>query len=234
MTIPIQFRKGTEAEWAGVDPVLFEGELGLLLTDDPDTQLMKMGNGVLKWSELPWALRGPRGFDFAYQWAGTSLQIKHSDEVLFTGVDLGMSFTWDGTKLGIKRGTDQDFTFTDLRGANFQYAWAGTTLQVKTSDETEFVSVGLGVQYAWDGYRLGIKKDEDTEFVYTDLRGEKGEKGDTGDPANLAEGNIWVGNALGIATATPTDITSIKKLTQVAYDGLDPKVETTLYIIVAE
>jgi hypothetical protein len=120
MSIPIQFRRGTAAEWAAADPVLFLGELGLLISDDPDTQLMKMGNGVNTWSELPWASRGPRGFDFAYEWDGYSLGVKHSDEAEYTYVDL--------------RGE---------QGASFQFQWEGTTLKVKTSDDAEYVSVDL-------------------------------------------------------------------------------------------
>lgn len=204
MAIPIQFRKGTVKEWADADPVLFEGELGLLLTADPDTQLMKMGDGTLKWSELPWALRGPRGFDFAYRWVGTSLQVKHSDEELFTGVDLGLSFSWDGTRLGVKRGTDQEYTFTDLRGANFQYAWDGTRLGVKTSDETEYLYSDLKGEKGDTGSQ-GEQGIQGIQGIQGDqgIQGEKGnigEKGETGDPANLAEGQMWVGNALGVAT----------------------------------
>ena len=202
MAIPIQFRKGTAAEWAGADPVLFEGELGLLLSDDPDTQLMKIGDGVLKWSELPWALRGPRGYDFIYQWDGTTLQVKHSDEDDFTEVDLGIHFTWDGTSLGVKRGTDEEYIYADLRGANFEFAWEGTTLKVKTSDQDDYQEVGLGLQFNWDGTQLGIKRDEDAEYSYINLKGDKGDqgdKGDTGNPGDLAEGKIWVGNAEGMA-----------------------------------
>ena len=54
MSIPIQFRRGIESEWTAADPVLFEGELGLLISDDPDAQLLKIGDGINKWSELPW------------------------------------------------------------------------------------------------------------------------------------------------------------------------------------
>ena len=194
MAIPIQFRKGTAAEWADADPVLFEGELGLLLSDDPDTQLMKMGDGVLKWSELPWASRGPRGFDFAYQWTGTVLGVKTTDEAAFTEVALGLVFDWDGTRLGIKKESDAEFSYVEIRGANFSFEWNGTTLGVKTSDEAEFTAVGLGLQFSWNGYELGIKKEEDVAYTFVDLRG-----------ANFEY--VWNGTQLGIKTSDEVEYT---------------------------
>ena len=51
----IQFRRGTEARWATVDPILMEGEIGYV-SDKPNQH--KMGDGISRWSELPY-----RGFD---------------------------------------------------------------------------------------------------------------------------------------------------------------------------
>jgi hypothetical protein len=148
MAIPIQFRRGTAAEWAASNPVLFEGELGLLLTDDPDNQTTKIGDGVHTWSELPWSDRGVRGFDFEYQWTGRTLGVKHSDEDSYNEVDLGLAFDWDGTSLGVKTSEDAEYTYT-----------------------------GLGLQFSWDGTSLGIKKDEDAEYSYVNLKGEQGIQG---------------------------------------------------------
>lgn len=46
--VAIQFRRGTEAEWAEVDPVLREGEPAY----SKDVGRLKVGNGLFKWSEL--------------------------------------------------------------------------------------------------------------------------------------------------------------------------------------
>ena len=42
MTVQIQIRRGTAAEWTAADPILAEGELGVEL----DTDKFKIGNGV--------------------------------------------------------------------------------------------------------------------------------------------------------------------------------------------
>jgi len=48
MRITIQVRRGTSAEWAAADPVLYDGEIGYNTT----TNKVKVGDGVKKWSEL--------------------------------------------------------------------------------------------------------------------------------------------------------------------------------------
>lgn len=167
--VPIAFRCGTEQEWNTHDPVLLAGELGLVLSSDPDVQLMKIGNGVNTWSALPWAARGPRGFDFEYSWDGTSLGVKHSDEASFTYVDLGMYFAWNGTKLGVKRGEDEAFTEQQL---SLDFNWDGTKLGVKNPAATSFAYTGLGLQFNWDGHALGVKREEDAAYSYVNLLGE--------------------------------------------------------------
>lgn len=52
----IQFRRDSLAQWAKVNPVLLEGELGLVL-DDPNKY--KVGDGIHAWNDLP--LRGFNG-----------------------------------------------------------------------------------------------------------------------------------------------------------------------------
>lgn len=46
--IRMQQRRGTASEWASLDPVLMAGEFGL----ETDTGVLKIGDGVKKWSEL--------------------------------------------------------------------------------------------------------------------------------------------------------------------------------------
>ena len=51
----IQMRRGTAAEWTAANPLLAEGEQGVEL----DTHKWKVGDGVLRWSALPYASGGP-------------------------------------------------------------------------------------------------------------------------------------------------------------------------------
>jgi hypothetical protein len=51
MAVRIQFRRGTAAEWASANPTLAAGELGY----ETDTAQMKIGNGSLTWSALPYS-----------------------------------------------------------------------------------------------------------------------------------------------------------------------------------
>lgn len=218
MSIPIQFRRGTESEWTAADPVLFEGELGLLISDDPDTQLMKIGNGINKWSELPWALRGPRGFDFAFQWNGAILGVKTSDEAEYTETDLGIYFLWDGTQLGIKKGTDVGYTYVDLKGVQGIQGIQGIQgetgvtgdqglqgIQGIQGDKGNQGDIGVTGDQGIQGIQ-GIQGDQGIQGV----QGDQGDKGDTGDPGALTEGKIWIGNGSGIATEkdAPVDVLS--------------------------
>lgn len=54
----IQLRRDTAANWAAVDPVLADGEIGL----EQDTGQFKLGNGVSTYTALPYGgLQGPQG-----------------------------------------------------------------------------------------------------------------------------------------------------------------------------
>ena len=48
MSVRIQFRRGTAAEWTAANPVLAEGELGIEL----DTDFIKIGDGTTAWNSL--------------------------------------------------------------------------------------------------------------------------------------------------------------------------------------
>ena len=49
----ILHRRGTEAEWAAVNPVLAASEIGYV-TDGPSAGNFKAGNGVSHWLDLPY------------------------------------------------------------------------------------------------------------------------------------------------------------------------------------
>ena len=50
-TVRIQVRRGTEAQWALVNPILAAGEVGL----ESDTNYFKFGTGSVAWNALPYA-----------------------------------------------------------------------------------------------------------------------------------------------------------------------------------
>jgi collagen type VII alpha len=56
--IQFQFRRGSAAEWAAVNPTLASGEMGI----ETDTYSFKIGNGVTPWNLLPYGgLQGATG-----------------------------------------------------------------------------------------------------------------------------------------------------------------------------
>ena len=58
MPIRIQLRRGLQAVWTSVNPVLAEGEIGLEL----DTDKFKVGDGTTAWNSLAYGgIEGPTG-----------------------------------------------------------------------------------------------------------------------------------------------------------------------------
>jgi len=56
--IQLQFRRDTSLNWAQTNPLLASGEMGIEL----DTHTFKIGDGILRWNELPYGgLQGPPG-----------------------------------------------------------------------------------------------------------------------------------------------------------------------------
>ena len=56
--IQLQFRRDTSINWASTNPLLASGEMGIEL----DTHTFKIGDGILRWNELPYGgLQGPAG-----------------------------------------------------------------------------------------------------------------------------------------------------------------------------
>jgi hypothetical protein len=61
MSVRIQARRGTEAEWVAADPVLASGELAY----STDTEQLKIGDGVSNWSDLTYIGDLPQQSGFA-------------------------------------------------------------------------------------------------------------------------------------------------------------------------
>lgn len=57
MTIRLQLRRDTSANWALYNPVLAMGEVGLDIT----SRKMKVGDGISTWSLLDYFMTGPAG-----------------------------------------------------------------------------------------------------------------------------------------------------------------------------
>lgn len=48
----ISIKRGTTAQWAANDPILWKNEPGY----DSDVGNFKVGDGIRKWSQLPWVV----------------------------------------------------------------------------------------------------------------------------------------------------------------------------------
>lgn len=68
MAFRIQIRRDTAANWASVDPILAEGELGIDLDEDK----FKIGDGVTVWSGLSFIAgpTEPSAFEFIFDGGG--------------------------------------------------------------------------------------------------------------------------------------------------------------------
>lgn len=90
MTVHIQFRRGTAAEWTAANPILAQAEMGV----ETDTDKFKLGDGATAWNSLPYG--GLKGEDGARATPG--------------GSDTHVQFN-DGGALG----GDSGFTFNKTR-----------------------------------------------------------------------------------------------------------------------
>ena len=77
-TTRIQLRNDTAENWTAKDPVLSKGEVGIETNNETHLSKMKIGDGISKWSELPYA-----GTDAATLEIDSS-QVKMSKNFTFT------------------------------------------------------------------------------------------------------------------------------------------------------
>jgi len=140
MAIQIQFRRGTETEWASVNPILAEGEMGI----ETDTDLFKIGDGLTPWNSLDYG--GLRGFVGSTGLTGSIGNIA-VDNVLYvskSGDDANDGLSLNTSKLTIK--------------SALSIAENGDTIFVKSGDYTEDnpLSVPEGVAIVGDNLRTTI------------------------------------------------------------------------------
>lgn len=57
----IRVRQDTLANWAKNDPVLASGEFGYVIGATEPGEVLKIGDGTVRWSNLPWLLSGGSG-----------------------------------------------------------------------------------------------------------------------------------------------------------------------------
>lgn len=122
-------RRGTMSEWELIDPVLMEGELGI---EFPDSGIgtglckFKIGNGILKWSDLPYA------FD-----AGAALNIDAGDVTSTSYIYL-------------KRGTTEEWEALDPILSNGEIVYDETKQAIKVGDGiTKFSDLNY-IGYTWE------------------------------------------------------------------------------------
>jgi hypothetical protein len=121
MAIQIQFRRGLASEWSTVNPILAEGEMGI----ESDTDLFKLGNGILNWNDLPYGgLQGPQGNIGPQGPVGDgNIAVDNVLYVSKSGNDSNDGLNLSSSKLTIK--------------AALEIATSGTTIFVKSGDYTE-------------------------------------------------------------------------------------------------
>ena len=153
MAIQIQFRRGTASEWASVNPILAEAEMGL----ETDTQLFKIGNGTQNWNSLPYG--GIRGFTGSIGLVGSTgvgnIAVQNVLYVSKSGNDANNGQNLSSSKLTIKSAVS--------------IATTGTTIFVKSGDYTEDNPIVLpeGVAIVGDNLRtVTVRPANKTEDLF--------------------------------------------------------------------
>jgi collagen type VII alpha len=151
--IQLQFRRGTAAEWSADNPVLAEAEMAI----ETDTNLFKIGDGVLAWNALPYGglegSTGPTGYTGATGATGDP--------------GLGTMMVWNAgnsANAGELSGWGGSISFneTSLSGSaigffsslSSLYPWQTTYLNV-TDSTGQYVTIGVsGVSYSSPVYTV--------------------------------------------------------------------------------
>lgn len=115
-------RRGTAAQWADKNPVLGDGEFGYV----KDTKILKVGDGVTHWNDLPDA------FDF----------IKASDSDKLDGID-SSGFVKVTDLISRDRGTGATWPTTDLRRGDFYFHTAVSQIGVYTGAGWRLIEPGF-------------------------------------------------------------------------------------------
>ena len=129
MAIQIQFRRGTSTEWSNTgtaNPILAQGELGI----ETDTNLFKIGNGILRWNELSYGgIQGYVGSRGVVGPPGPTIAVQNVLYVSKSGNDSFNGTTLNESKLTIRAAVAASTT--------------GTTIFVKSGDYTEITPINV-------------------------------------------------------------------------------------------
>ena len=140
MAIQIQFRRGTSTEWSNTgtaNPILAQGEMGI----ETNTNLFKIGNGILHWNDLPYGgIQGYVGSRGIQGPLGPSIAVQNVLYVSKSGNDSYSGTTLNESKLTIR--------------AAVAIATTGTTIFVKSGDYTEITPITVPKSVAIVGDNL--------------------------------------------------------------------------------
>ncbi len=142
MTIQIQLRRGTAAQWTSANPTLAAGELGV----ETDTDLFKLGDGATAWSSL--AYGGVKGEDADLDTAltgysaGSNTALTSSDTILGAfgkcqgQITARLASVGDSDVLGVKA------TFNNQTGTTYEVA-SGDNAKLVTCNNGSAITVTL-------------------------------------------------------------------------------------------
>jgi cytoskeletal protein CcmA (bactofilin family) len=131
MSVRLQFRRGTAAEWTSANPVLFAGEIGF----ESDTKLIKVGDGSTAWSSLAYSTVSPSSVVEQAQdavntalTAGTGITKSYNDNANTISISIGQDV-----------GTTSNVTFNDVSVSgdltvDGSLTVSGTTTSVNTTN----------------------------------------------------------------------------------------------------
>jgi hypothetical protein len=117
MSVRIQIRGDLASVWASVNPVLAEREIGI----ETDTRFIKIGNGVLTWNNLPYAL-SPALYQPLLV-SGTSIKTINGENLLGSG-NIPLSGGGSG---GTVKVTRSNFSLGTLAGGQTSFTYYPVT-----------------------------------------------------------------------------------------------------------
>lgn len=244
MAVRVQQRRGTLAEWEAANPVLAQGEMGVVL----DTWQWKLGDGATAWLDLPFATQGEKGEPGDAGPPGPQGSTGPAGPQGDTGDTGPAGPTGDPGPQG-PQGIEGPTGPQGVQGPVGEgLAVQGTVATVDDLPASGNTGDGWVVEdtdelYVWDG----------SEWVnagpFVGPQGDKGDKGDPGvvdatSPATYDAGTQTVGvDTSGLATSAQgakadsalqsvSGITHVEEVTQAEYDALGTPDANTLYVVV--
>ena len=103
----LQIRRDTAAVWTLINPILYDGELGLEIDSDP--KKLKIGDGTTAWSDLPYFLDYILEFADLASFPGTGETGK-----IYVAIDTNKIYHWTGSVYGDVGGSSDLQAVTDI------------------------------------------------------------------------------------------------------------------------